>query len=109
MEKGDIQTRTTVKIRGREYIMKGSEPEEYIHRVAIYVDRKMEEIEQANSNLSTTMLAILTALNIADELLKERERVSELEKENQRLKESVGKTVQFYDSVEKHGKTERQD
>jgi cell division protein ZapA len=67
------KVKTTVRINGKDYTMVGYDPEEYIHRVAIYVDRKMSEIEEKNNNLSTTMLAVLTSLNIADELLKLRE------------------------------------
>lgn len=65
--------KTTVRIGGKEYTMAGNDSEEYIHRVAIYVDRKMSQIEESNNNLSTTMLAVLTCLNITDELLKLRE------------------------------------
>lgn len=110
MDKGDAKTRTTVKIRGREYVMKGSEPEEYIHKVAIYVDRKMEEIEAVNPYLSTTMIAVLTALNIADELLKEREQVDALRKEIERLKDTIKDTApQLYDINQKYRRMERKD
>ena len=70
--------KTTVRIGGKEYTMTGSDSEEYIHRVAIYVDRKMSQIEESNNNLSTTMLAVLTCLNIADELLKLREETGDM-------------------------------
>ncbi|MBQ6476807.1 MAG: cell division protein ZapA [Clostridia bacterium] len=70
--------RTTVRIGGKEYTMSGNDSEEYMHRVAIYVDRKMSQIEANNNNLSTTMLAVLTSLNITDELLKLREESEEL-------------------------------
>ena len=40
-----------------------------MHRVAIYVDRKMNEIAKQFTDLSTTMIAVLAALNIADELI----------------------------------------
>ncbi len=65
--------KTTVRIGGKEYTMSGNDSEEYIHRVAIYVDRKMSQVEESNNNLSTTQLAVLTCLNITDELLKLRE------------------------------------
>ena len=70
--------RTTVRIGGKEYTMSGNDSEEYMHRVAIYVDRKMSQIEANNNNLSTTMLAVLTSLNITDELLKLREESDEM-------------------------------
>ncbi|MBS7262613.1 MAG: cell division protein ZapA [Eubacteriales bacterium] len=71
--------RTVVKIGGREYTMVGDKPEEYIHRVAIFVDKKMQEIEDGGTgNMSTTMLAVLTAVNIADEYLSHADETEEL-------------------------------
>ncbi len=64
--------KTTVRIDGHEYVLAGEETEEYMHEVAIYVDRKMSEIHSQFENLSTSMVAVLAAINIADELLKER-------------------------------------
>ena len=66
------RNKTSVRIDGHEYVLAGDESEEYMHEVAIYVDRKMTEINASFENLSTSMVAVLAALNIADELLKER-------------------------------------
>ena len=63
------KNKTVVRVGGREYTMISDETPEYMHRVATYVDRKMEEINVA-SKLSNVMLSALAALNIADELLK---------------------------------------
>ena len=64
--------KTTVRINGQEYVLAGDEPEEYMHEVAIYVDKKMSEIQKKYDQLSTSMVAVLAAINITDELLKER-------------------------------------
>ena len=64
--------KTVVRIGGQEYRLSGYESEEYMHRVAIYVDRKMNEIGKNFTDLNTTMIAVLAALNIADELIRER-------------------------------------
>jgi cell division protein ZapA len=87
------KTRTVVNICGREYAMAGVESEEYIHRVAIYVDKKMNEFKNHYVNLSPTDLAVLTALNIADEYLKLKydhsgaaEEISELKEELKKAK-----------------------
>ena len=64
------KTRTRVKIGGKEYVMAGFESEEYIHRVAIYVDRKMTELKEQYVNLNPGTLSVLTAINVADDLLK---------------------------------------
>ncbi|MDN5276897.1 MAG: cell division protein ZapA [Clostridiales bacterium] len=75
------KTKTVVRIGGREYAIKSMESEEYIHKVAIYVDKKMEEIRQRQPNLSTTMLAMLTAINLADEVIKLQQKVEKLQRE----------------------------
>lgn len=64
--------KTTVRIDGHDYVLAGEESEEYMHEVAIYVDRKMSEIHKQFKHLSTSMVAVLSAINIADELLKEK-------------------------------------
>ncbi len=72
--------RVTVEIFGEEYTVKGSENPEYIQMLASYVDRRMKMIQQRNPNLSNTKLAVLTSLNLADELNKLQEDYDELVK-----------------------------
>lgn len=85
------KTRTMVKICGKEYMMTGFESEEYIHRVAIHVDRKMSELKSQYVNLNSTTLSVLTSINIADELLKMQDQLDALSKEYQRLNEELKK------------------
>ncbi|MGI6706992.1 MAG: cell division protein ZapA [Clostridia bacterium] len=80
------KVKTNVKIGGKEYTLVGRESEEYIHRVAIYVDRKMSEIEKRNNSLSTSMIAVLTAVNIADDYLKLEDQYNRLKEQNASLK-----------------------
>ena len=65
--------KTTVRIGGVDYSMAGFESEEYMHRVAILVDRKISDIERSHPALSTSQAAVLAAINLADEVLKLRE------------------------------------
>jgi cell division protein ZapA len=83
------KVKTIVKIAGKEYLMAGYESEEYMHRVAIYVDRKMEELEQTSFNLNSTMLAVLAAANIADELLKLQDEIPAMQDRISQLKEEL--------------------
>ncbi|NLB51632.1 MAG: cell division protein ZapA [Syntrophomonadaceae bacterium] len=69
-----------VEIFGEEYTVKGTENPEYIQMLASYVDRRMKMIQQRNPNLSNTKLAVLTALNLADELNKLQEDYDEIVK-----------------------------
>lgn len=60
-------------INNKSYIIAGEDSPEYLYRVGVYVDKKMKEISAANAYLSTSDVAVLTAVNIADELLKLRD------------------------------------
>ena len=63
-----------VNIYGTEYPIKGTTDVEYIKRVAQYVDGKMREVNKNISIDSSLKVSILAALNITDELFKEREK-----------------------------------
>ncbi|MDH7578407.1 MAG: cell division protein ZapA [Bacillota bacterium] len=69
-ELNDEKSRVTVKIYGEEYVIKGYAQPEYIEGIAAYVDKKMRLIGQKNPHLAVSKVAVLAALNIADELTK---------------------------------------
>lgn len=79
-KRADNSNKVTVEIYNQEYIVKGSENADYIEMLAAYVDRRMRMIEQRNRSLSTAKVAVLTALNLADELNKLQEDYDELVK-----------------------------
>lgn len=60
----------TVVINGIEYNLKGEEKEEYLHKVAGYVDKKIKNIMNTNLKLSTASAAVLTAVNVVDDMFK---------------------------------------
>lgn len=63
-----------VEIFDQAYNLRGSDPE-YIHKLAEYVDSKMRAVAAATNTIDTVRLAVLAALNIADEyhLLKKKQ------------------------------------
>ncbi|MBN1826073.1 MAG: cell division protein ZapA [Candidatus Eisenbacteria bacterium] len=61
-----------VTIFGSDYHIKATEDPGYIERIAKYVDEKMRELQGRGTISSSTKIAILAAMNIADELHKER-------------------------------------
>lgn len=65
------KNKVMVKIAGRDILLSGDEPQRYINEVACYVDRKINEIVQHNNGVGVTMAAILSAVNITDELFRE--------------------------------------
>ena len=64
----DNQLRVEVRIYGEEYIVKGNTTREHIEKIAQQVDQKMVQIAHRNPHLSQAKVAVLTALNLADEL-----------------------------------------
>ena len=82
------KTRTTVRIAGRDYTIVGHDPSEHVHKVAEYVDRKMSELALA-TKLPPAQLAVLAAINATDDMLKSREEVLKLQKENRTLRAQI--------------------
>lgn len=68
----------TIKINGIEYNLKGDEREEYLHMVGSYVDKKIKNIMSNNEKLSTSAAAILTAINLGDDMFKSNSLCKEL-------------------------------
>ncbi len=56
-----------VEIYGQSYNLRGQSEAVYIQDLASYVDRKMREVAEATATVDSLKVAILTALNIADE------------------------------------------
>lgn len=96
-EKGVVQ----VDIFGSQYtIKKGAEASDYIVRVAAYVDQKMREINEKLPVASVAKVAVLTSLNLADELFKERENHTRNDVALDRLTKGSKRLEQLLESVE---------
>ena len=66
-----------VSIFGHEYTVKAPANPEYIKEVAEYVSKRMKEVEKGlASDQSISRIAILTAMNIADELFSKKKSLS---------------------------------
>ena len=70
-----------IKVFGQTYTVKTDAEEDYIQEVAKYVNEKMEEVLKKTKSVSSLNVAILTALNIADDLLREKEKRTALLRE----------------------------
>ena len=65
--------KVTVEIFGERQVVRGDGTVEYIQGLAHEVDKKMRLISQRIPRLSLHQVAVLAALNLADELAKLRE------------------------------------
>ncbi len=83
-----------LNIHGRSYIVKKAafsiDPEE----VATLVNSKMHELSEAGGINSTSDLAILTALNIAHELLENKQKAGENNQKNQNRIDTLIQTLE---------------
>jgi cell division protein ZapA len=82
-----------IKVFGQTYTVKTEAEEDHIQEVARYVNEKMDEVLKKTRSVSTMNVAILTALNIADDLLREKERrialLQEIETKSKELAEKI--------------------
>mgnify|MGYP001340817358 FL=1 len=85
------RNKVNVRIAGKDYTLVGKETEEYIQKVALYVDKKLNTIMNQNSKLSTSMASVLAAINIADDYFKACENIDNLSRELNSLREEIQK------------------
>lgn len=103
------KNRTIVRIAGREYSLVSNDTDEYMQKVAIYVNRKMAETHKNNNKLSTMMIAVLASLNITDELLRckdelqnQQEVLRKCNDELNTLKNELDKKKNETETIKKH-------
>lgn len=79
------KTDTEVIIGGKVFTLSGNESEEYLQRVASYINNKINEYNKVDSfrRQPMDMQNVLLQLNIADDFFKARKQISVLEEELQ--------------------------
>lgn len=85
-EKIGEKSRVTVKIYGEEYVIRGYANPASIEKIAAYVDRKMRLIGQKNPSLTLSKVAVLAALNIAEDMASLQEDYDSLVKQLEDIK-----------------------
>jgi cell division protein ZapA len=97
MDKAGKERLVEIKVFGQTYTVKTDAEEEHIQRVARYVNEKMDEVTRNTKSVSSLSVAILTALNIADDLIREREKrialLQEVEKKSKDLTEKINLNI----------------
>jgi len=83
-----------VEILGTEYRLEGEGNHERIAEVARFVDHKMRELSLGGNPVPLGRVGVLCALNIADELFREREERRRREEEDERRIEELARRVE---------------
>jgi len=85
----------SVRVGSRNYTLVSSDPAEYVRRVAALADRRLSEMETV-TGAAPQQAAVLTCINLADELLRAKDENTELKRRMQLLqaqKESIRDVV----------------
>lgn len=80
-----------VYILGQRYSIKGDAPEDYIMKLADYVNGKIKEIYEKYPGITPLKASILAAITIADELHKLREEQIEMTRSIEEKAEALSK------------------
>lgn len=75
----------TVNIFGNEYTIKGVAEPDYIISLANYLNTKMQEVQDATGLKDIKKIAILSAINISDELFEAKKSIKEKYVSNEQL------------------------
>jgi cell division protein ZapA len=101
MEKNSVK----VNILGSEYALKSDADPEYISDLASYVDQKMEKLQQGSSIHAPLKIAVLTAVNISDELFRLKRKhekiVKEIESASEEITENLDNFLNQYSDLVK--------
>jgi len=81
-----------VEIFGQRYPLRSEAPEEYVREVAQLVDQTMRRVAERIGPAPSTQVAVMAALYIADEYIKNER---EIERIRKRLKEKVERLEKF--------------
>jgi cell division protein ZapA len=81
-----------VEIFNQTYNVAAGEDEERVQKLAEYVDEKMREVSEATRTVDSVKVAVLAALNIADEMFALRKKQEEIQGP---LRKRVEKCVQL--------------
>ncbi len=96
------KNKVLVKIFGQEFTVSGETSREHIIKVADHVDRTMRMLAEEFPFSSTTELAILAAINTADELYRNHDDVEVLRDKNRQLEKDTQHYVHLWDEAKKN-------
>lgn len=70
----------TVQVAGHKYTLRTDDDDRLVKSLAAHVDAKFREIQRASRSPDTQAVAILTALQVAEELFQTRQEAADLKK-----------------------------
>ncbi len=96
-----MSNKASVKIYGREYNIAGDKPEEEICKIAEYVDEKMRLISRLAGSSASGSIAILSAVNIAEEYFDALEQIKKLKAEKIQMENDSKYYLKMWEDAKK--------
>ena len=66
----DEINKMTININGKDIVLNHTESDEYIHRIAKYVNQKIQEASVDGMKLDSSKATVMACINLTDELFK---------------------------------------
>lgn len=89
---------TTVTIFNQTFRVRSGDDPEYVQKLATHVDQRMSKLAEQTLTVDTLKIAILAALNIADDYVTTREELEQFERQvsesTSRLTELLGEPLE---------------
>ena len=82
-----------IEVFGHRFSLQGEGDEAYFHELAEYVDAQMRTLAQQTRTSTPTKLAILTAINVTDQLFRQQRQKDSGESEMERLAQLLVETI----------------
>lgn len=82
-----------VNILEQKLLVKSEDGEAHVKKIMDYLNSKIEEVKQNSKAVSTLNVALLAAMNIADDYMATKERLVRLEGRSKKLSERIDKLV----------------
>ena len=75
-----MKTPVSVQIAGQRFVLRGDEDERTLRDMAAHLDGRIKELQKQTRTADTQSLAVLAALQITEDLFKERRALAELKR-----------------------------
>lgn len=93
-KENSMKKQIEIKVMGQKFVIRSDSTEEYVNEVATFVDQKMNEIIKNSKAVASLNVAILAAMNIADEYLKFR---SQSERQHTQVEKKIKDVIELID------------
>ncbi|MEG0392706.1 MAG: cell division protein ZapA [Anaerovoracaceae bacterium] len=93
--------KVSINICGQDYVITGEKSAEHIAKVGAYVDRKMREIAEGIKGKPLSAIAVLAAVNAADEYFTLIDDIEEMKRSNEQLESQSNHYVQLWEEAKK--------